>query len=73
MSEKGCIKCGARDTGQKEVAMTGTAYRKYLISSIIRLSLSFVKNADIRNSIIKNHRNLPISLICFLDDDKRKS
>jgi len=42
-----------------------------LISSIIRLSLSFVKNAVIPNSIIKNHPNLPISLIYFLDDDQK--
>jgi len=28
MSEKGCIKCGSRDTGQKEVAMTGTGLSK---------------------------------------------
>lgn len=28
MSEKGCLKCGSRDTGQKEVAMTGTGLSK---------------------------------------------
>lgn len=28
MSEKGCIKCGSRDAGTKEVAMTGTGLSK---------------------------------------------
>jgi predicted nucleic-acid-binding Zn-ribbon protein len=28
MTEKGCLKCGSRDTGQKEVAMTGTGLSK---------------------------------------------
>lgn len=28
MSEKGCIKCGSTDAGQKEVAMTGTGLSK---------------------------------------------
>jgi uncharacterized protein len=28
MSEKGCIKCGSSETGQKEVAMTGTGLSK---------------------------------------------
>ncbi|MBO8178538.1 zinc ribbon domain-containing protein [Aeribacillus pallidus] len=28
MNEKGCIKCGSRDAGQKEVAMTGTGLSK---------------------------------------------
>jgi uncharacterized protein len=33
MSEKGCIKCGSRDTGQKEVAMTGTGLSKNIPKS----------------------------------------
>jgi uncharacterized protein len=28
MSEKGCIKCGSKDAGEKEVAMTGTGFSK---------------------------------------------
>jgi uncharacterized protein len=28
MSEKGCLKCGGRDTGTKDVAMTGTGLSK---------------------------------------------
>jgi uncharacterized protein len=28
MSEKGCIKCGGKETGTKEVAMTGTGLSK---------------------------------------------
>lgn len=28
MSEKGCMKCGSRDAGTKEVAMTGTGLSK---------------------------------------------
>jgi uncharacterized protein len=28
MSEKGCIKCGSQDAGEKEVAMTGTGLSK---------------------------------------------
>ncbi|WP_102347795.1 zinc ribbon domain-containing protein [Bacillus sp. Marseille-P3661] len=28
MSEKGCIKCGSANAGQKEVAMTGTGLSK---------------------------------------------
>lgn len=28
MKEKGCVKCGARDVEQKEVAMTGTGLSK---------------------------------------------
>lgn len=29
MKEKGCIKCGGTDAGQKEVAMTGTGLSKF--------------------------------------------
>ncbi|GIN40492.1 zinc ribbon domain-containing protein [Heyndrickxia oleronia] len=28
MSEKGCIKCGSQNAGQKDVAMTGTGLSK---------------------------------------------
>ena len=28
MPEKGCIKCGGKDAGKKEVAMTGTGLSK---------------------------------------------
>ncbi|CAM3797625.1 zinc ribbon domain-containing protein [Mesobacillus zeae] len=28
MKEKGCMKCGSTDAGQKEVAMTGTGLSK---------------------------------------------
>lgn len=28
MAEKGCIKCGSKDAGKKEVAMTGTGLSK---------------------------------------------
>jgi uncharacterized protein len=28
MTEKGCIKCGSQDAGQKEVAMTGAGLSK---------------------------------------------
>jgi uncharacterized protein len=28
MSEKGCMKCGSKDAGKKEVAMTGTGLSK---------------------------------------------
>ncbi|MCP8967329.1 zinc ribbon domain-containing protein [Ectobacillus ponti] len=28
MEQKGCIKCGSRDAGQKEVAVTGTGLSK---------------------------------------------
>jgi uncharacterized protein len=28
MAEKGCIKCGSQDAGQREVAMTGTDLSK---------------------------------------------
>ncbi|WP_059170394.1 zinc ribbon domain-containing protein [Bacillus sp. FJAT-27445] len=28
MEEKGCIKCGSRDAGSKDVAMTGTGLSK---------------------------------------------
>ena len=28
MAEKGCLKCGSRDAGKKEVAMTGTGLSK---------------------------------------------
>ncbi len=28
MNEKGCVKCGSRDAGKKEVAMTGTGLSK---------------------------------------------
>lgn len=30
MDHKGCVKCGSRDAGQKEVAMTGTGLSKML-------------------------------------------
>lgn len=30
MSQKGCVKCGGRETGTKEVAMTGTGLSKFL-------------------------------------------
>jgi uncharacterized protein len=30
MSEKGCIKCGSRDAGTKDVSMTGTGLSKML-------------------------------------------
>ena len=30
MSDMGCIKCGSRDAGKKEVAMTGTGLSKFL-------------------------------------------
>jgi len=28
MADKGCLKCGSRDAGKKEVAMTGTGLSK---------------------------------------------
>ncbi|RLQ95407.1 zinc ribbon domain-containing protein [Falsibacillus albus] len=28
MTEKGCIKCGSKDAGQKEIATTGTGLSK---------------------------------------------
>ena len=28
MSDKGCLKCGSKEAGQKEVAMTGTGLSK---------------------------------------------
>jgi uncharacterized protein len=28
MSDQGCVKCGSRDAGKKEVAMTGTGLSK---------------------------------------------
>lgn len=60
MSKKGCINCGSRDTGQKEVAMTGPDYQKYSMFNTTRLSLSSVKNAGIPSFIIRNHPLHPI-------------
>ena len=37
MSDKGCLKCGSKEAGQKEVAMTGTGYTKFLTFNIIPL------------------------------------
>jgi uncharacterized protein len=44
MSEKGCLKCGSRDTGQKEVAMTGTGLSKLLDVQHNTFIVIFCKN-----------------------------
>ena len=37
MSDKGCLKCGSKEAGQKEIAMTGQGYPKFLTFNIIHL------------------------------------
>lgn len=43
MTEKGCIKCGSRDVGQKEVAMTGSGLSKMFDIQHNRFTVVFCK------------------------------
>jgi uncharacterized protein len=44
MNEKGCIKCGSRDAGQKEVAMTGTGLSKMFDIQHNRFAVVYCRN-----------------------------
>ncbi|MEQ6377924.1 zinc ribbon domain-containing protein [Bacillaceae bacterium S4-13-58] len=41
---KGCIKCGSQDAGQKEVAMTGTGLSKMFDIQNNRFTVVYCKN-----------------------------
>ena len=43
LSEKGCIKCGSRETGTKDVAMTGTGLSKMLDIQHNKFTVVFCK------------------------------
>ena len=70
MSEKGCIKCGSKDAGKKEVAMTGTGLSKIFDLNIIRLLLFIVKTVVIPSSIISKLLKHQIYWIYSLADKK---
>ncbi|MED1201748.1 zinc ribbon domain-containing protein [Heyndrickxia acidicola] len=44
MSEKGCIKCGSRNAGQKDVAMTGTGLSKIFDVQHNQFTVVYCKN-----------------------------
>ena len=44
MSEKSCIKCGSKNAGQKEVAMTGTGISKMFDIQHNQFIVVFCKN-----------------------------
>ena len=44
MSEKGCMKCGSKNAGQKEVAMTGTGLSKMFDIQHNRFIVVYCKN-----------------------------
>lgn len=44
MDEKGCIKCGSTDAGQKEVAMTGAGFAKMLDVQNNKFLVVYCKN-----------------------------
>lgn len=45
MNEKGCIKCGSRDAGQKEVATTGTGLSKMFDIQHNRFVVVYCRNS----------------------------
>lgn len=54
MSEKGCIKCGSKDAGTKEVAMTGTGLSKMFDIQNNRFLVVFCKNCGYSEFYNKN-------------------
>jgi len=44
MNDKGCIKCGSTDAGQKEVAMTGSGVAKFLDVQNNKFLVVYCKN-----------------------------
>lgn len=44
MNEQGCIKCGSRDAGTKEVAMTGTGLSKLFDVQNNQFTVVYCKN-----------------------------
>ena len=44
MSEKGCMKCGSKNAGQKEVSMTGTGLSKMFDIQHNQFIVVFCKN-----------------------------
>ncbi|MFT4414308.1 zinc ribbon domain-containing protein [Fredinandcohnia humi] len=44
MNEKGCVKCGSKNAGTKEVAMTGSGLSKMFDIQHNRFTVVFCKN-----------------------------
>lgn len=70
MSEKGCIKCGSRETGTKEVAMTGTGLSKMFDLQHNTFTVVFCKNCGYSEFYNKKHRQLQILLTYSSVDNK---
>lgn len=54
MNEKGCIKCGSRSAGTKEVAMTGTGLSKMFDIQHNRFVVVYCKNCGYSEFYNKN-------------------
>ena len=69
MDNKGCIKCGSSEAGQKEIATTGTGLSKLFDVQHNRFLGFTVRTADIQSFIIKSLQLPGIYWIYFLEAD----
>ena len=65
MSDKGCLKCGSKEAGQKEIAMTGTGLSKIFDIQHNTFIVIFCKNGATPNYIIRISRTSNILDLFF--------